>query len=47
MEQPTFRNLYAPKDKFLEPPPSKPIIASSYELRPSFKAMDQEQTFSG
>ena len=49
MEQPTiqFKNLFASKDKFLEPPPSKPIIASSYELRPGFKAMVREQTFSG
>jgi hypothetical protein len=36
LEQPTFKNLFAPKDEFLEPPSSKPIIASGYELRPTF-----------
>jgi hypothetical protein len=41
------KNLSAPKDKFLEPPPSKPIKASSYELYPGFIAMVWEQTFSG
>jgi hypothetical protein len=48
MEQPTIqKNLSTPKDKFLEPPPSKPIKASSYELYPGFIAMVWEQTFSG
>ena len=40
MEQPTIQNLSAPMGEFVEPPQSsKPIIASSYELRPSFIAM--------
>ena len=48
MEQPTIQNLSAPKGEFVEPPQSsKPIIASNYELRPSFIAMVQEQTFLG
>ena len=48
MEQPTIQNLSAPKAEFIEPPQSsKPIIASSYELRPSFIAMVQEQAFLG
>ena len=48
MEHKTIQQLSAPKDKFVEPPQSsKPITASSYELRPSFIAMVQEQTFSG
>jgi hypothetical protein len=34
-----FKNLFDPKDEFLEPPPSKPIIASGYELHPSNIAM--------
>ena len=48
MEQPSIHQLSAPKGEILEPPQSsKPIIASSYELRPSFVAMVWEQTFSG
>ena len=48
MEQPTIQNLSAPKGEFIEPPQSsKPIIASSCELRPGFIAMVREQTFSG
>ena len=48
MEHKTIYQLSAPKGEFLEPrQSSKPIIASSYELRPSFIAMVQEQTFSG
>ena len=47
MEQPTIQ-LSAPKGEFVEPPQSsKPIIASSYELRLGFIAMVQEQTFLG
>ena len=43
MEQPTILNLSAPKGEFVEPPQSsKPIIASSYELRSGFIAMVQE-----
>jgi hypothetical protein len=48
MEQPTILNLSAPKGEFVEPPQSlNPIIASSYELHPSFIAMVQEQIFLG
>jgi hypothetical protein len=36
------KNLFAPKDEFLEPPPSKPITASGYELHPGFIAMVRE-----
>ena len=37
-----------PKDELLEPPPSShPILTDSYELRPAFIAMVQEQSFSG
>ena len=43
MEHKTIQNLSAPKGEFIEPPQSsKPIIASSYELRPGFIAMVQE-----
>ena len=43
-----IHQLSAPSDEFLEPPQSsKPITASSFELRPSFIAMVWEQTFSG
>ena len=36
-----------PKGEFLEPPQfSKPIIASSYEHRPSFITMVEDQSFS-
>jgi hypothetical protein len=41
------QNLFAPMDEFLEPLPSKPIIASRYELHRSSIAMVREQTFSG
>ena len=48
IEQPSIQNLSTPKGEFIEPPQSsKPIIASSYELRPGFIAMVQEQTFLG
>ena len=48
MEQPTFQNLFAPKGEFIEPPQSsKPTIASSYELCPSFIAMVREQVILG
>jgi hypothetical protein len=48
MEQITIQNLSAPKGEFVEPPQSsKPITASSYELRPGFIAMVREQTFFG
>jgi hypothetical protein len=48
MEHKTIQQLSAPKGEFLEPPQSsKPITASSYELRPGFIAMFREQTFSG
>ena len=48
MEQPTMQNLFAPKGEFVEPSQSsKPITASSYELRTGFIAMVREQTFSG
>ena len=48
MEQPTILNLSAPKGEFIEPPQSsKPTIASSYELCPSFIAMVREQAFLG
>jgi hypothetical protein len=44
MKQPTILNLSAPKGEFVEPSQSsKPIIASSYKLHPSFIAMVQEQ----
>jgi len=48
MEHQTIHQLSAPKGEFLDPPQSsKPIIASIYEICPSFIAMVQEQTFSG
>ena len=48
MEHKTIHQLSAPKGEFLEPPQSsKPIIASSYELRPGFIAMVWEQAFLG
>ena len=48
MEQPTIQNLSAPKGEFVQPPQSsKPITTSSYELRPGFIAMVQEQAFLG
>ena len=46
MEHKTIQNISAPKGEFIEPPhSSKPIIASSYELCPSFIAMVREQAF--
>ena len=48
MEPNTLYQLPAPKGELVEPPqPSKPITASSYELRPGFIAMVWEQTISG
>jgi hypothetical protein len=48
MERQSIQNLSAPKGEFIEPPQSsKPIIASSYKLCPSFIAMVREQTFLG
>ena len=48
IEQPTIQNLSPPKGEFIEPlQSSKPIIASSYELCPSFIAMVREQAFLG
>ena len=48
MEHKIIHQLFAPKGEFLEPPQSsKPVTASSYELRPGFIAMVREQTFSG
>ena len=48
MEQPTILNLFAPRGEFVElPQSSKPITASSYELRPDFIAIVLEQTFWG
>ena len=48
MENLSIQNLSAPKGEFVEPPQSsKPITASSFELRPGVIAMVQEQTFSG
>ena len=42
-----FKTLFAPKDKFLEPPPSNPITAFGYELCPGSIAKVQDKTFSG
>ena len=48
MEHISIQNLFAPKGEFVEPPQSsKPITASSFELRPGFIAIVREQTFSG
>jgi hypothetical protein len=48
MEQNTIQNLSALKGELLEPcQSSKPIIASSFELRPGFIAMVRDQAFSG
>ena len=48
MENLSIQNLSAPKGEFVEPPQSsKPITASSFELRPGFIAMVREQTSSG
>jgi hypothetical protein len=48
MEQPIIQNFSAPKGELIEPPQSsKPIIASSFELRPGFIAMVRDQAFLG
>ena len=48
MDHMSIQNLFAPKGEFVEPPQSsKPITASSFELRLGFIAMVWEQTFSG
>jgi hypothetical protein len=48
MEQNSIQLFGAPKGEFLEPPQSsKPITASSFELRPGFIAMVRERSFSG
>jgi len=48
MDSTPIYKLSTPKGEFLEPPQSsKPITASSYELRPGFIAMVQDQSFSG
>jgi hypothetical protein len=48
MDSTPIHKFSAPKGEFLEPPQlSRPITASSYELRPSFIAMVQDQSFSG
>jgi hypothetical protein len=50
MEQPIIqKNLFAPKDVFLEPPPSKLITASGYELHPIFggQAYDHQVSTTG
>jgi hypothetical protein len=48
MDSTPIYKFSALKGEFLEPPQSsRPIIASSYELRPSFIAMVQDQSFSG
>jgi hypothetical protein len=48
MDSTPIYKFSAPKGEFLEPPQSsKPITTSSYELKPSFIAMVQAQSFSG
>jgi hypothetical protein len=48
MEQTTIANLSAPKGELIEPTQSsKPIIASSFQLRPGFIAMVRDQAFLG
>jgi hypothetical protein len=48
MDSMPIHKFSAPQGEFLEPPQSsRPIIASSYELRPSFIDMVQDQSFSG
>jgi hypothetical protein len=47
MDSTPIYKLSAPKGELLEPPPSShPILTDGYELRPTFIAMVQEQTFS-
>ena len=48
MDHLSIHQFSAPKGEFVEPPQlSKPITASSFELRPGFIAMVREQNFSG
>jgi hypothetical protein len=48
MDSTPIHKFSAPKGEFLEPPQSsKPITASSYELKLGFIAMVQAQSFSG
>jgi hypothetical protein len=48
MDSTPIYKLSTPKGEFLESPQSsKPTTTSSYELRPSFIAMVQHQSFSG
>ena len=48
MDSLSINQFSAPKGEFAEPPQSsKPITASSFELRPGFIAMVREQSFSG
>ena len=48
MDSISINQFSTPKGEFLEPPQSsKPITASSFELRPGFIAMVREQSFSG
>ena len=48
MDSLSINQFSAPKGEFVEPPQSsKPITASSFELRPGFIAMVREQNFSG
>jgi len=48
MDSLSIHQFSAPKGEFVEPPQSsKPITASSFELRPGFIAMVREQSFSG
>ena len=48
MDHQTMLSLSAPRSTFYEPPPSStPILADSFELRPAFIAMVQDQSFSG
>jgi hypothetical protein len=48
MDSTPIHKFSVSKGEFLEPPQSsRPIIASSYELRPGFIAMVEYQSFSG
>jgi hypothetical protein len=48
MELPTIHNLSAPKGELIEiPQSSKPITASSYELRPGLTSVVRDQAFLG
>ena len=47
MDSTPIIQFLAPKGELLEPPPSShPILTDGYELRPTFIAMVQEQSFS-